>query len=115
MPIFLKSANLNLLEPSGPAQARKGIALPIFISYYRALKEYALSFSALKRKSKNILFANTFTGLLEAKFAVITITSFIPRILSTAQSPLECGVFGGDKVFCITRWAVVFFRLKLCV
>ena len=29
MPIVLKSASLNLLEPSGPVQACNGIALPL--------------------------------------------------------------------------------------
>ena len=29
MPVVLKSGSLNLLEPSGPAQAFSGIALPL--------------------------------------------------------------------------------------
>jgi nitrogen regulatory protein PII len=52
--------------------------------------------------------------LLDAKFAVVTSTSFIPHILSTAQTVLECGVFRDGKVFCITLRRIVFFRLKLC-
>ena len=31
MPIVLKSANLNLLEPSGPVQVCNGIALPLLL------------------------------------------------------------------------------------
>jgi hypothetical protein len=33
VPIVLKSASLKLLEPSGPVQARNGIALPFFTFY----------------------------------------------------------------------------------
>jgi len=34
VPIFLKSGSLNLLEPSGPAQACNGIALLYYYYYY---------------------------------------------------------------------------------
>jgi len=34
VPIIFKSESLNLLEPSGPAQACNGIALPFIFSWY---------------------------------------------------------------------------------
>ena len=37
MPIVLKSGNLNLLEPSGPAHACDGIALPLCELHFMSL------------------------------------------------------------------------------
>jgi hypothetical protein len=38
VPIVLKSESLNLLEPSGPIQACKGIALPLPLSALKKVK-----------------------------------------------------------------------------
>ena len=38
MPTVLKSGSLNLLEPSGPAQACNGIALPFFFTSERVIR-----------------------------------------------------------------------------
>jgi len=43
MPIVLKTGSLNLLEPSGPVQARNGIALPL--PYYRGSAAFMLAFA----------------------------------------------------------------------
>jgi len=48
VPIVLKSGSLNLLEPSGPVQARNGIVLPYYI--------YCFIFSLkMAFKSRNML------------------------------------------------------------
>jgi hypothetical protein len=48
MPIVLKSVSLNLLEPSGPAQACTGIALPLPFTYQLLSSTFSLTcFSSL--------------------------------------------------------------------
>jgi hypothetical protein len=43
VPIVLKSGSLNLLEPSGPAKACNGIALPLSFTYLLQLRFHSLA------------------------------------------------------------------------